>query len=317
MSSASNDNGRGYEYACLNVLYNEISKLRECIIIENSSFYSAQHCFHSLDNIQQETYFLSALSVVETLFSLEPLLLEKSNDVLELIIQPDSKGESGDVRDIVLLRSSIGWEIGLSIKHGHFAVKHSRLSKTIDFSEKWFGRRCSNVYWKNVLPIFEYLDNERQKEKKWSDLHLKDVNIYVPLLEAFINEIIYQNRRDPSIPKKLVEYLLGKYDFYKVISLDYKRMTQFQTFNLHGTLNMACKGSWPEIEIPVVNLPTRIVHIDFKPNSTNTIEMYMDNGWQFSFRIHNASTYVESSLKFDIQIVGMPATIISISCEWR
>ena len=43
----------------------------------------------------------------------------------------------------------------------------------------------------------------------------------------------------------------------------------------------------------------------------------MDGGWQFNFRIHNASTKVETSLKFDIQIVGMPATIISINCSWK
>lgn len=41
--------------------------------------------------------------------------------------------------------------------------------------------------------------------------------------------------------------------------------------------------------------------------------MYLDNGWQFSFRIHNASTKVETSLKFDIQIIGMPASIITIN----
>ena len=44
--------------------------------------------------------------------------------------------------------------------------------------------------------------------------------------------------------------------------------------------------------------------------------MFMDEGWQFSFRIHNASTKVEPSLKFDVQIVGMPTTIISINCMW-
>lgn len=55
---------------------------------------------------------------------------------------------------------------------------------------------------------------------------------------------------------------------------------------------------------------------DFKPNSTNTVELYMDGGWQFNFRIHNASTKVETSLKFDVQIVGIPATIISINCSW-
>lgn len=46
--------------------------------------------------------------------------------------------------------------------------------------------------------------------------------------------------------------------------------------------------------------------------------LYLDRGWQFGFRIiHNASTKVETSLKFDIQIIGMPTTIISIDCKWK
>lgn len=50
---------------------------------------------------------------------------------------------------------------------------------------------------------------------------------------------------------------------------------------------------------------------------TNTVELYMDGGWQFTFRIHNAETYVIPSLKFDIQIVGMPTAIITINCLWK
>ena len=34
-----------------------------------------------------------------------------------------------------------------------------------------------------------------------------------------------------------------------------------------------------------------------------------DKGWQLSFRIHSASSRVESSLKFDVQIVGLPFTL--------
>ena len=34
--------------------------------------------------------------------------------------------------------------------------------------------------------------------------------------------------------------------------------------------------------------------------------MCFDNGWQFSFRVHNAEKHVTPSLKFDIQIEGMP-----------
>ena len=124
-------------------------------------------------------------------------------------------------------------------------------------------------------------------------------------------------QKDLSVPRKMVEYLLGEFDFYKVISIDSKRITQIQSYNLHGKLNQSTKTITPKIKVPVVLLPTRVVSFDFKPNSSNTVELYMDGGWQFNFRIHNASTKVETSLKFDIQIIGMPTTIISINCSWK
>lgn len=111
--------------------------------------------------------------------------------------------------------------------------------------------------------------------------------------------------------------MLGEFDFYKVISIDSRRITQIQTYNLHGKLNRASVAAKPKIKVPTSSLPTRIVSLDFKVNSTNTVELYMDGGWQFSFRIHNAATKVETSLKFDIQIIGMPTTIISIDCRWN
>ena len=42
-------------------------------------------------------------------------------------------------------------------KHNHFAVKHSRLSPSIDFGEKWYGISCSKSYWDAITPIFDYL----------------------------------------------------------------------------------------------------------------------------------------------------------------
>ena len=155
------------------------------------------------------------------------------------------------------------------------------------------------------------------KGLKWSEIQDKIDKVYIPLLTAFKNEVKRANNVDPSIPRKLVEYLLGKFDFYKVISLDNRKVTQIQTYNLRGKLNQAAGKIKPKIIIPVASLPTRIVDIEFKYGSTNTIELYMDNGWQFSFRIHNATTYVETSLKFDIQIIGMPASIICIDCKWN
>ena len=65
-------------------------------------------------------------------------------------LQKDSEGEIGDVRDIIIVRRDIKWEIGLSIKHNHFAVKHSRLGKSLDFGERWFGVKCSEQYWEDI-----------------------------------------------------------------------------------------------------------------------------------------------------------------------
>ncbi len=64
---------------------------------------------------------------VSTILDLEPLILDDGEDDLELKIQSDDKGKEGDVRDILIIRRGIEWEIGLSVKHNHFAVKHSRL----------------------------------------------------------------------------------------------------------------------------------------------------------------------------------------------
>ena len=52
--------------------------------------------------------------------------------------EKDGQGVKGDVRDIVIKRKNIEWEIGLSIKHNHDAVKHSRLSHKLDFGNEWF-----------------------------------------------------------------------------------------------------------------------------------------------------------------------------------
>ena len=298
-------------------LYEEISKVRSVKVEMNSSYYAAERAWNTLSESEKTMYKISSLTGVNTLFELEPLILDDGNDELELKIQSDEHGERGDVRDVLIIRRGIEWEIGLSVKHNHFAVKHSRLSKKIDFGKKWYGIACSNQYWLDIKPIFDYLDEEKKKGTKWRDLLSKEDGVYVPLLNAFKEELERQNLLfNKEIPRLMVEYLLGEFDFYKVIGIDNKEITRIQSFNLRGTLNKQGKHHKRNIELPLSSLPTRIVSLDYKPGSKNTLELYLDGGWQFSFRIHNASTKVEPSLKFDIQIIGMPVTIISIDCKW-
>ena len=316
MTANSNNSGRGYEYIFLTELEKEISKIKKVYIDENSSYFASKRAYKTLSELTQKDLIRSADTTILKIFELEPLILENSNDKLKLYIQQDIEGKKGDVRDIIIQRENIKWEIGLSLKHNHFAVKHSRLSNTIDFGKEWFGDNCSDEYWNSIAPIFSYLNGEKSKKTKWRELPSKENDVYIPLLNAFMNEIKRSYEKDNNLTIKMIEYLLGKYDFYKVISLDSKEITQIQTYNIRGQLNKAAKTEKPKIIIPTSALPTKIKHIGLKDNSSNTVEIYMNNYWTFSFRIHNASTLVEPSLKFDIQICGMPTTIMTINCIW-
>ena len=317
MSNKSNNQGRAYEYIFLNSLFEVISKIREVSIEKNSSFMASKQAWETLSSQDKEIYKISALTGVSIILDLEPLIIEKNNDVLNLKIQSDDEGKKGDVRDIVIMRGSIDWEIGLSLKHNHFAVKHSRLSKKLDFGKKWYDIPCSEEYWKKVKPIFDFLEGEKEKKTLWKEIVNKNEDVYFPLLEAFKTEILDQNRKNIKLLENMLKYLLGKFDFYKVISIDNKKVTRVQSYNLYGTLNQDGVHEKRKIEIPIIILPTRIVSLDFKPNSLTTLELYLNNGWQFTFRIHNAEKEVKPSLKFDIQIVGIPTSIISIDSKWE
>ena len=237
MSNKSNNQGRAYEYIFLNSLFEVISKIREVSIEKNSSLMASKQAWETLSSQDKEIYKKSALTGVSIILDLEPLIIEKSNDILNLKIQSDDEGKKGDVRDIVIMRGNIDWEIGLSLKHNHFAVKHSRLSKKLDFGEKWYDIPCSEEYWKKVKPIFDFLEEEKEKKTLWKEIVNKNEEVYFPLLEAFKTEILDQNRKNVKLLENMLKYLLGKFDFYKVISIDNKKVTRVQSYNLYGTLN--------------------------------------------------------------------------------
>lgn len=317
MSTRSNDQGRAYEYAWINTIFDALQKSRKTTIVKNSSLEANKRAWNLMDKDKKELFLLSAESAIRTVLELEPKMSENDGDELQLEFMKDDAGTVGDVRDIVIKRDDIQWEIGLSIKHNHEAVKHSRLSHKLDFGKEWFGVKCSDDYWNSVKPIFDELKDAKKAGLKWSQLSDKEGDVYVPLLQAFMNEINKSYETDKNLPVKMVEYLIGVKDYYKIVSMDSKRLTMIHSFNLHNTLNKPSKIKVSAISVPIVNLPTELVALKFKENSNNTVEMYLNNGWQLSFRIHNAATKVEPSLKFDIQFVGMPLSILNIECKWK
>ncbi|MDO4611911.1 MAG: HaeIII family restriction endonuclease [Candidatus Saccharibacteria bacterium] len=318
MSDKSNNQGRAFEYIFIHTLKFEVEKRRLVEIEGNSSLIAAERAWNSLDEKTQSNLKEGATAVCSTLFDVEPLLIEPNDEPLTLKIQPDDAGVAGDVRDVLASYKDRKWEIGFSLKHNHFAVKHSRLSKNLDFGKSWYGIECSDEYWKNIKPIFSSLEQFKNEQKEWKDIPDKAKKIYIPLLDEFAAELKRADENnDVDVPAKLVEYLLGKFDFYKIVSQDTDRNTKIQAYNLHGELNKKSSISSPALIVPVTELPTRIIHIGRIPDSDNTVELALDKGWHFTFRIHSASTKVETSLKFDIRIIGIPTAIVTIDCPWQ
>lgn len=317
MSSKSNDQGRAFEYACVIELQDYIEDHRH-VEIDEKSIVAVKRAWNIQSKELQNKFICAARAFIETLFKAEPRLLEsEGEDDIEIIsINKDSDAERGDVRDIVITRKAIHWDIGLSMKHNHFAAKHSRLSANIDFGAKWYGLPCDDNYWNTIKPIFIRLQALKKEKIAWHDLNDKEDTVYLPIVNAFIAELNRAYKADSTIPAKLISYLLGFRDFYKVVAIDKNKITEFQSFNLRGELNKNGKKNKATLIIPKADLPTEIISLRLKPNSKNTAELYLNNGWSFSFRIHNASTVVEPSLKFDIQFLSVPTNIITVNCIW-
>lgn len=317
MSTNSNDQGRAYEYAWITALFDALDPIRKTGIVCNSSLNANKRALNAVGQSKRDLFAVSVDAAVDAILELEPRMTENDDDLLLLELQKDEAGESGDVRDIVIRRDDIKWEVGLSIKHNHAAVKHSRLSHVLDFGNEWYGIACSGQYWSDIAPVFEMLNLEKSRHTKWSELNDKENDVYLPLLQAFLDEVNRAYKHDPNIAIRMFEYLVGVKDYHKIVSNDSKRLTLIHTFNLHGTLNQPSRVKVSAFDVPIAEVPTEIIKTRFKPNSKTTVEIYMDNGWAFSFRVHSASTMVQPSLKFDVQFISTPTSVLNVECKWR
>jgi hypothetical protein len=316
--------GKAFEYACVISLCEGLKGHQEVTIEESPQLSSARSDFQSVDDEMKNALVKAADAAVRVIRRLEPQLWEPNgNEPLYLSIQPDAAGIRGDVRDVLCIRKQNGWEIGLSCKHNHHAVKHSRLSATIDFGKEWLDEPCSDDYFGKVVPLFnelkEYRDNSKVAGKPmlWEELDDKAERYYIPILKAFVEELKrIAAEGGKNIPEALIRYLLGRYDFYKVITDDKNRTTRVEAINIGGTLNAQSGYSKSIAKVPLLKMPSTFYHIDFKNGSNNTIEVVCDEGWQISMRIHNASSRVEPSLKFDVQLVSFPSSVYTQTEPW-
>ena len=318
MALSNTEYGKAYEYACLVALKEQLLNQTEenITVLESDAYNTAQTAYEkAAKEGMGESLLLAAQAAARVVIRLEPQL-EYGSGTLTLVIQTDAQGINGDVRDVVCIRNANGWEIGLSCKHNHHAVKHSRLSATIDFGAEWLGFPCSQEYFDTVTPIFNELRHMRESAMVngeplplWNDIPDKADRYYLPILRAFLKELKNLAQNCDEVPSRLIKYLLGRHDFYKVITDDRRRTTRVEAINIAGTLNQAVKGHRSIVDTAKLKLPTRFYHMDFVPNSDNKLEIVCDEGWALTMRIHNASSKIEPSLKFDVRLISLPSSV--------
>ena len=294
MKQSQNRNGKAFEYALADALGRGIG----CKIVDDESFRHAQGMYASIDTGKTKERRLKG-RIDSGAGNVAGFILSKDRKLKHarsIRIQGSKFGQSGDVRDIVV--HCRDGDVGFSAKHNHYAIKHSRLSHKIDFGKEWGGHAVSADYWSRVRPIFAGMEKQRRAGKLFRDIPNKSSTLYLPVLTAFEDEL---QRLCEEHSRRFIEpvfrYLIGRQDYYKVICR--ARESIIIPVNMGGTLTWGAK--W--------KIPTRIEQIKRKPRTESTLLVSFAGGWQISFRLHNATSKVEPSLKFDIQFVGMSSNV--------
>lgn len=309
-------NGKAFEYSLAYQYYRHLRSIGKSVnLIEDSAMSVARGFYNELNDAKKQGFDLAAQNTIDSMLKIEPGLYAQKNrdDILSIMLQNDDEGKDGDVRDVVFSRINPSWEIGFSAKNNNDAVKHSRLSHILDFGKEWVGCPCSETYWKEIRPVFDYLKKKKDEGLNFDSLGDAKIDfVYKPLLSAFRKEMIKIYKDNDDIPEKLIKYLIGKHAFYKIIKDDSHNLVVVKAFNLNNELNKTVNSVKSKYKTAKINFPTRIVEFaPMKGREDTTLDMIMDGGWEISFRIHNADKTIVLSLKFDIQLLGNPPVLFT------
>ena len=322
MSASNTIRGKAFEYATLIAFRDALKRDGVAVWVEEHDAYmTAKRAFDVLDDGARRDYMAAADTAVDIIRPLEPRLsVPSAGGSLTLRIQTDAQGQAGDVRDIVFIRSSEGWEIGISCKHNHEALKHPRVRRDADFGSDWIGVPCSREFLGRIRSVMDILED--RVGKPWCSFGDTHEVIYKPVIEAYIDEIRRMCGSSEGAPAKLVGYFFGVQDFYKVIAKDRRGvgragLTKVMAFNLNGSLGRDAKGKKALHAIRRTSLPSRLVEIRPKAGTSTTLEMIFDGGWTISMRLHSADSRIKlTGLKWDIQLIGMPTGLYEQERPW-
>ena len=293
-------NGKGLEWA----VAKEIQSSTGFQIEESKPMLTARSAYEKLNGGSLISVYDRWVPLcVDHVLHLESKILSGRGRDGKILINSDAKGQSGDVRDVVITTGGVSF--GISCKNNHTAFKHSRLSPRINFPLEWeLGEdSASNQYMSGVNALFSKIENNAGpfRVAEWSHVSQETKYAYYKeLLSVFRDEVL--RIRDKSVLSAaqlaagLVKYVIGRKDFYKLIIKSDSGL--IEGYNLSRTIN-----------VPRIPLPSTVLAVEFAPGSAGTLLLFMDAGYTFTFRIHSASSKIESSFKFDIQAIGLPREV--------
>ena len=221
-NASHNDSGRAFEYACMAAVYQLLRGYRDKSLIAHKpsmGLNMAKHAWGDIDRTMQAKLTRAAYSMTEQLLEYEPAAFGGQRRRVAAAAGR-RRGRGGRRARYCYLAAEHRLGDWAEREAQSFRGQTFALSPTIDFGKKWYKLPCSAEYWRAVKPIFELSREAQSKGQRWSELPSKEDDVYVPLLEAFMDELRRANTADPTFPRRMVEYLLGEYDFYKVIYLD-------------------------------------------------------------------------------------------------
>lgn len=320
MSKTSSLNGKAFEYACLRAFQNQLNHFQKRNnLIEDRPYDTAKKNFSSLQTEEQAKYNMAAAAAAKAIFPLEPQL-RYGKGLLELSINIDraAQGIEGDVRDIMIIRclnSDEKWEMGLSCKHNHEALKHPRITERDDFGSNWIGVPCSSDFQDQMKVVIQEITTYQKEGALWRDIDNKQEKFYLPIIKAYRNEILKMCTNDKKVAEKLLSYFFGSKDFYKVIMLEKEKITKIEAFNMHSSLGKKAGKIEPSVTIKKLTMPTKLN--DAKLKSKTTILLQFDEEWSISMRLHNKDKEVKTtSLAWDVSLTNFPKSIYTDEFSW-
>ncbi|MCP9493284.1 MAG: HaeIII family restriction endonuclease [Pyrinomonadaceae bacterium MAG19_C2-C3] len=319
-------NGKAFEYACARAVVEALNHAPKTSaeIMSSPASRTAARRFDGLKPLARQSYMRAAATAITLLQKYEPMFRLPLPGAYQVAMQTDAQGIVGDVRDVVARHitpnNASSWECGILVKTNNDAVKHPRLAGQSDFAKAWFNRPASPQYFARIKPVFDELERFAATGAHWDSLGLSDedkqTRYYRPIIEALIAELLAQARLDKDMPAKLIRFLVGRQDFYKVIAHAATETTELQTYSFAHTLGYNFVTKQPSTLIKRLPVPSRIISAAFKKDSHNTAVITLDNNWSVSLRLHNASSRVERSLKLDARLISTPPERLIERVAW-